>query len=675
MIKNNEFLKKLKEKFLKIWNIPVIFSFILAFFLVGLVESLSRHNFFGGLVFLIDEPMFYLMNTLPIAAVLTLTYFVPKRVFAQFMVSFVFFAIATINCILLYTRIRPLEAVDFSIIRTGISLLTVYLNTFEIILCALAIILAIVGIVAVFMKSPKSNVNIKEAAVSSVSAITAATLVLVVFTWSGILPSSFKDMTKAYSKYGFCYCFTRSIFDRGISEPDDYGEHSVEEILKLIESEKTKEPNSKPNVIAVQLESFMDPSIIKGVDFEYNPVPNFTVLKENCTSGIVYVPSVGSGTANTEFEFITGMCLDYFGTGEYPYKTILQTKHCETLCYNLRELGYSSHAFHNHTGTFYNRNIVYQNLGFDTFTPFEYMNSYELNPLGWAKDYVLEEEIIGALRSTDESDFVFAVSVQGHGKYPEKPVEGETLISLSGIEDEGYRHRLEYYAYQLYEMDDFIGRLVRALSAFDEECILVLYGDHQPSLDYTEEDIIYGDMHASEYLIWANFKIEEKDRDLEAYQLGAYMLEFAGINNGLLTKLHQNYSESADYERALEVLEYDMLYGEMLSYKGEEDHIYHEMVIGIRDIKITGISFVGEDYYVLGENFTPSSIVYVNGKAKDTLYISSTVLLLDSYIPEAGDSITVKQVTEDFVELGETEIYSFSGFDSSDPVRAEETED
>lgn len=42
------------------------------------------------------------------------------------------------------------------------------------------------------------------------------------------------------------------------------------------------------------------------------------------SSGYYKVPSVGAGTANTEFESITGMSLHYFGPGEYPYKSILK---------------------------------------------------------------------------------------------------------------------------------------------------------------------------------------------------------------------------------------------------------------------------------------------------------------------------------------------------------------
>ena len=74
---------------------------------------------------------------------------------------------------------------------------------------------------------------------------------------------------------------------------------------------------------------------------------------------------MGAGTANTEFEILTGMTLDYFGAGEYPYKTVLQDETCESMAYNLRELGYRTGVLHNNTGSFYSRNKVFANLGFD----------------------------------------------------------------------------------------------------------------------------------------------------------------------------------------------------------------------------------------------------------------------------------------------------------------------
>ncbi len=639
----------------KIWNNPLWFSLTGSFGMLLLIESLSRHRFFGGILFLIHEPVYFLMNWLMIAAFLSFTYFIPKRIFAQAVVALVFVGLGIINCILLYTRITPLEAVDFSILRTGISIVNIYLTVLQLILCGAAILGVIAGMVILFIKSPKSPVHIIRTAVVFASIAAASAAMIIFFTAFSSIPT---DLNEAYDTYGFTYCFSRSIFDRGIPEPEDYSAYTIEEILSSIGSEENSEPENKPNIIVIQLESFMDINLFSDFTFAANPVPNFTKLKRTCSSGQLHVPAVGAGTANTEFEVLTGMNLDEFGTGEYPYKTILQEKSCESICYNLRELGYTAHGFHNNTGTFYSRHTAYRNLGFHTFTPLEYMNGYAVNPLGWAKDECLTEQIIDAMESTEGQDFVFAVSVQGHGKYPTEPVEGEKLILIDGIENQALRHQFEYYAYQLWEMDRFIGELIDALSALDEDCVLVLYGDHQPSLEYSVEDLSIDSKYISEYVIWTNYSSERNVRNIEAYQLSALVLDTLKIENGLLTKLHQKYSASGDYLNALRMLQYDMLYGDMLAYGGIE-YTPADMHMGYEEIQIQNIVYIDGRHYIVGDNFTKSSVVYVNDKSKNTTFISDTVLLLNDQKLEAGDQITIRQITSDFVELGASKAYVY----------------
>ena len=75
------------------------------------------------------------------------------------------------------------------------------------------------------------------------------------------------------------------------------------------------------------LESFIDPYDVNFLQMSEDPIPTFHSLEQNFTTGYLTVPVVGAGTANTEFEVLTGMSMQYFGTGEYPYKTILKVLH------------------------------------------------------------------------------------------------------------------------------------------------------------------------------------------------------------------------------------------------------------------------------------------------------------------------------------------------------------
>lgn len=108
--------------------------------------------------------------------------------------------------------------------------------------------------------------------------------------------------------------------------------------------------------------------------------------------------------------------MHYFGPGEYPYKSILKETTCESAPYVLESLGYTTHAVHNNESNFYGRRYIFPNLGFDTFTSEEYMaREDDKNPNGWVKDEVLTDEIIKCLDSTEGPDYVYTISVQGHG--------------------------------------------------------------------------------------------------------------------------------------------------------------------------------------------------------------------------------------------------------------------
>lgn len=655
---------KIKRTIKKLGDSPAAFCTFVSVIMILYVESASRHDFFGGFKYLFSHPWFFLMNCLFVFVPLSFSYFFKKRYSWQFLVLFIFFVLGTVNCILLFTRITPFEAVDLSILRTGISIVNVYLSVFEIILCAIAIIGALFGAVWIFIKLPKAEKCYKRSVPAMIAGVILCALFVAGSTVFDFIPSAFSDKNEAYDTYGFTYCFFRSTVDRGIEEPKNYSEMTIDEILSSIGSDKTVKAKDKPNIIMIQLESFMDPAYFKNLTFEKDPVPNYRRLKEEGTSGLLSVPSVGSGTANTEFEVLCGMSLDYFGTGEYPYKTILQERNCETVCYDLAEEGYTSHAFHNHTGTFYNRNTVFKNLGFNTFTPIEYMTSYDVNPLGWAKDYVLEDYITEAVASTAGPDFVFAVSVQGHGKYPAEPVDGESLIKAYGVEDPLLLHQYEYYAYQLFETDDFIGKLKDKLEKSDEKYVLVLYGDHQPSIEYTTDEISLDSKHSSEYVIWTNYSNTPERHDLEAFQLSSYVMGKIGMNNGILTKLHQNYSENIDYLSALEMLEYDMLYGDMLSYKGNNEYLSPDMKMGVNDLTVDKVTFIDDSYYIIGDGFTESSVLFINGKKHDGVLISDGVILFRGGIDE-GDTVCVHQITNDFVDLGCSNEVMYSGSISS----------
>ena len=420
------------------------------------------------------------------------------------------------------------------------------------------------------------------------------------------------------------------------------------------------ETEKKPNIVMVQLESFFDPTLVNFLEFSQDPVPNFRSLMENYPSGYVTVPSVGAGTANTEFEVLTGMSLKFFGPGEYPYKTILQESTAESINYDLKDLGYSTHAIHNNKGTFYNRNFVFSQLGFDTFTSLEYMEVEEFTAKDWAKDFYLTDEILKSLDSTDGSDFVYTISVQAHGDYPKEQVLENPIITVGGLPDEGTTNAFTYYINQLYEVDQFIGQLTEALSQRDEDTVLVLFGDHLPTLGFKDEDLDNGSIFQTEYVVWSNFDLEREDEDLTAYQLTASVLDSLNIDSGVLTKFHNQFKDSEDYLSDLKLLQYDMLYGEKYIYGGENPFIATDLKMGTYDITITNVYEEDGNLIVKGENFNKYSKIYINEQYTKTVFVDENTLMAQNITLEPDSSIVVTQRTSGGGKLGSTNTFTYT---------------
>ncbi len=685
----------MKNKIKKFLNTGVFQCIVIALVLDIILETLGRHSLIDAFKYMFSEPLVFLYNCSIIFLTLTLALLMRKRLFGYGIISFVWLLCGVTNCVVLGFRITPFSAVDFLMARNTITIIDKYFSVWQIVLIVAALIIALVGIIVLFLKSPTIHGNIYR--IRTTVFIVATYCMVMLFTRialnSQTISDNFANLATAYDKYGFVYCFSNSVVDVGISEPDDYSEEymlEIKEELDEVEASGAEYADDSPNIIIVQLESFMDPSYVKGLSFSENPIPNFTALKEECTSGFLTMPAIGAGTANSEFEVLSGFNVAYFGAGEYPYKTILSDTTCETIATQLKSLGYSTHAIHNHDGTFYDRYTVYDNLGFDTFTPMEYMYNVETTQKNWEKDNVLTEEIMKALTSTDEQDFVFTVSVQGHGRYPDE-LDYENYdypITVTGTGDEALDTEWTYYCNQLYEMDQFIGDLIEELEDYDEEVILVMYGDHLPGFDFEEDDLENGNLYQTEYFIWSNIDgFAGEDEDLYAYELGNKLFDMTGFEKTYLQKFLTIYSEEdEEFDDIMSNIEYDMLYGERYLYPDGWPYEPTDMQYGIDPIYITGIeegTYILEPeeteeeedtedseeteseelsgYYITGENFNECTFVWIDDKyVKTTIYIDRNTLFVYGVEFEDGEEVAVAQVGDDNIDFGASEAYIYN---------------
>ena len=422
--------------------------------------------------------------------------------------------------------------------------------------------------------------------------------------------------------------------------------------------EETDDDEDYPNIIVLQMESFTTAQSYSHISVDKDPTPIYNELKENYTSGWFEVPACGAGTANTEFEVLSGISAKFFGPGEYPYKGKLRKQTLENIAYIAKRHGYTTSALHDHRALFYNRNEVYANMGFESYTSVEYMNNLSFTPTNWCKDKTMISEIMEIMTETESRDMMHIISVEGHGKYPTEQVFKNPYTTVT-CDDEETRWKYEYYLNECHEMDTFIGDLIEEIEATGEPTVMLIYGDHIPALDVTEDIYNGPDLYHTEYVIWDNIGLAEEDEDTSSYEVGAKLLEYAGLaHEGIIFDYQQSNSKDSEaYLEDLETLAYDMLYGNYYAYGGSNPYEHVDMTMGHKQIEISEIIKVADRYYIRGKNFTERSIISLNGKQLGTTYLSPTLLALNDKVDEKD----VQKLQVSQVDKSESEILTTVG--------------
>ncbi len=649
--RNSRFAKKMEPVYKWMNRLSLLLHFVLACLINFLIEVISRLSIFEAWDYMVGTPLVFLYNAFLIFATFSIVYLVRRRMFARILLSVFWLFLGTCNGYLLTKRVTPFNAQDLKVLSDALELTGNYFNTFELVMIIIGIVALVLWIVSMWRRGGQFTGKMHRIlALGGVAVSFALCVVLTnVAVDKRVISNYFGNIAFAYEDYGFPYCFSASLFNTGINEPSGYSEEMMAEISnngEITKNETGREEDELPNIMFVQLESFFDPTEVEWLRFSEDPIPNLRKLFSEYSTGYFKVPSVGAGTANTEFEVLTGMSMRFFGPGEYPYKTYAKTKVLESAATALTSLGYGAEALHNNGGNFYSRAQVFNNMGFDHYTSKEFMNILQTTPKGWATDDILVPNIMESMDTTEGQDFVFTISVQGHGDYPTEPTLENPEIIVSGVEDEGKRNAWEYYVNEVHEMDKFVGELIEAVESRNEPTVLVFYGDHLPTMDLEAKDLKSRYLYNTNYVIWDNIGLEKQDSNLAAYQIMAEVFDRLDIHSGTVFNYHQQRRQTKNYLADLELLQYDIMYGEQYVYENSGAPITEgHMVMGVKDAHITDlVTQLDGSYSVYGDNFTKQSKVYINGEKQTTKFLNNTRLDLQESELNDGDTIMVAQV-------------------------------
>ena len=648
--RNSAFAKKMQPVYAFMNRFSLIFHALLACIINFVIEAISRHSVVAAWDYMTGTPMVFLYNAFMIFVTFSIVYLFKRRIFVRMIIGAIWMILGIANGYILLKRVTPFNAQDLKIAGDGIALINNYCNGFEVVVIAVGAVALLIWLISMWRRGGQyaGKIHHIAALIGIIVCGVLYTFVTNIAIDKRVVSTYFGNIAFAYEDYGLPYCFSASLFNTGISELNGYTKKAMAKIDKdgeLNQTATSRSSDELPNIIVVQLESYFDVANAEFFTTSEDACPNLHNLYQNYSNGYFKVPSVGAGTANTEFEVLTGMNLRYFGPGEYPYKTYSKKHPTESAATALASLGYGTHALHDNTGNFYSRANVFNNMGFDTFTSKEFMNVLQTTENGWAKDEILTHHIMEAMDTTKQEDFVFTVSVQGHGNYPETQVIENPKIKVEGIEDEALKNKWEYYVNQVYEMDQFVGDLIKAVEERNEPSVVVFYGDHLPTMGLKAEDLKSRYLYNTNYVIWDNIGLQKHDKNIPAYQLMSEVLNRLDIHSGTVFNYHQQRKGTKNYLSDLELLQYDILYGKQYVYNGKAPITEGHMVMGIRNVSLSSIvPQLNSGYSLYGENFTKYSRVYVNGEKQKSSFLNNTRINLSETELKDGDVIQVGQV-------------------------------
>lgn len=314
------------------------------------------------------------------------------------------------------------------------------------------------------------------------------------------------------------------------------------------------EAEARPHIIMIMGEAFSDLSESNAVDFDgyQDPLAGFKALGAEGITGHLVVPGRGGGTADTEFDVLTGRAARYLRFSPYAYRMIVSPT--TALPSVLGTLGYESFALHPGFAWFYNRQNVYRSLGFDTQVFEE--GFAEDTYAGW---YVREDATFDKLLSMIDVHFAenpgsplfgFCLTIQNHAPYAGRFVEEGTVNFATEAElTDAQRDELANYFAGVGMADAELARLAVRLEAEAEPCLIVYYGDHLPALDADLYELLLPAadglfveqtrMFTVPFLIWGNAAAREaglldappelpENGTISSNYLGAYLLELLG---------------------------------------------------------------------------------------------------------------------------------------------------
>ena len=493
----------------------------------------------------------------------------------------------------------PLVPMDFGSIRTAANVAAGY--TYEIgyeILFGVSVTAALMALVS-GMDMPRWKLPVKI--------VTRALALLVVggfaytFFFTDYVPDNgykpdFFNQTRGYSHHGALLEFTLNTKYLWLVEPGGYRAEDVTAIVEdgisggvpnVLETALIRQgmdPDEAhriagiptagsqgitPNIIVIMNESFSDLRVVGDIETNEPFMPFIDGMKENTIQGNAYVSTIGTGTSNTEFEFLTGNTMAFLPAGSNAYQLYVKQRQ-PGLVSTLLSQRYTADAFHPYYASSWNRVSVYELMGFRSFITIEdlidedILDKYKSSGYSYrlykrllkqrypGQNIILRRYVSDAYdfeqvkqmfenREPDQPFFLFNITMQTHSSYNQEFDNFKQEIYLTSTKRQ--YPKTDQFLSLIKETDKAFEDLIGYFSEVDEPTIVLMFGDHQPFIEdsfYSEvmgqsiakmDDETQQKRYITRFILWANYDIPEAWVDeISVNYLSTLLLQVAGLD-------------------------------------------------------------------------------------------------------------------------------------------------
>ncbi len=338
-------------------------------------------------------------------------------------------------------------------------------------------------------------------------ALTIAGLALLGTATMGFFPGSVLAGLKFAGLEATIYSDAQSVNDNGrlamelyfeasrriaIKQTDAYRKRGEYEQEVRSTADFIRKNGNRHNVYLVVLESFVDPTLFRGVTFSKDPRhPDFAQLVGE-KQGFSISPVFGGGTAEAEFEALCGVPA-LRELSEIEFDTF--TGHpAGCMPGILHQAGYATYVSNAYQPDYFNSTKAYTGIGFEKlYYPIEYSRDREtyltVSNASDAETYLFDGDLFNqnlafiarTLREHPEQPiFNYVLTMYGHEPHDIDTQRRPLVLSMKASHDD---QQLLRAANQYWYRTQAIASYISALIKLDPNSLIILVSDHVPPLN------------------------------------------------------------------------------------------------------------------------------------------------------------------------------------------------